>query len=114
MSAAEAGAERPILIVEDDRAAAELVRLHLAHEGYEVVMAADGAEGLRLARECEPKLIVLDLMLPGMDGLELCRALRAVARLTLLSLAISRSGGIFAPTAKRPFSICSLIAFSSL
>jgi len=63
--------------VEDDRAAAELVRLHLAHEGYGVVMAADGAEGLRLARELKPKLIVLDLMLPRMDGLELCRALRA-------------------------------------
>ena len=77
MPAAEAEAERPVLIVEDDRAAAELVRLHLAHEGYEVVMAADGAEGLRLAREYRPKLIVLDLMLPRMDGLELCRALRA-------------------------------------
>jgi len=77
LPAAETGARGPILIVEDDRAAAELVRLHLSHEGYRVLTAADGVEGLRLARETEPELIVLDLMLPGMDGLELCRTLRA-------------------------------------
>ena len=53
------------------------MRLHLAHEGYAVALAADGAEGLRLARELKPSLIVLDLMLPEMDGLELCRTLRA-------------------------------------
>ena len=84
MPAAEAGARSPILIVEDDRAAAELVRLHLAHEGYGVVTAADGAEGLRLARELKPKLIVLDLMLPKLDGLELCRALRADSNVPII------------------------------
>lgn len=77
MGTSEAEIERPVLIVEDDRAALELVRLHLAHEGYSVAVAANGAEGLLLARELNPKLIVLDLMLPGMDGLELCRTLRA-------------------------------------
>ena len=81
-----AHADGPILIVEDDRAAAELVRLHLAHEGYGVIMAADGAEGLRLARDLEPKLIILDLMLPRMDGLELCRTLRADSDIPIIML----------------------------
>ncbi len=81
-----AHADGPILIVEDDRAAAELVRLHLAHEGYGVIMAADGAEGLRLARELKPKLIILDLMLPRMDGLELCRTLRADSDIPIIML----------------------------
>ena len=81
-----AHADGPILIVEDDRVAAELVRLHLAHEGYGVVMAADGAEGLRLARELKPRLIILDLMLPRMDGLELCRTLRADSDIPIIML----------------------------
>jgi len=81
-----AHADGPILIVEDDRVAAELVRLHLAHEGYGVIMAADGAEGLRLARELKPKLIILDLMLPRMDGLELCRTLRADSDIPIIML----------------------------
>jgi DNA-binding response OmpR family regulator len=68
-----------ILVVEDDPHTAEIVRLYLNRDGYDVMVAADGAQGLRLARERRPSLIVLDLMLPGMDGFEVCRNLRAEA-----------------------------------
>jgi len=81
---AQAAASGPILVVEDDRATAELVRLYLVRDGYSVVVAADGAEGLRLARERKPNLIVLDLMLPKMDGLELCRTLRADSNVPII------------------------------
>src|SRR4030043_2198101 len=65
-----------ILVVDDDTKTAELVKLFLNRDGYRVLTAYDGAEALRLARESHPDLIVLDLMLPGMDGLEVCRTLR--------------------------------------
>ena len=84
MPEAEAAANGPILIVEDDRATAELVRLYLIRDGYSVIVAADGAEGLRLARERKPNLIVLDLMLPKMDGRELCRTLRADSNVPII------------------------------
>ena len=84
MPEAQAAANGPILIVEDDRATAELVRLYLIRDGYSVVVAADGTEGLRLARERKPSLIVLDLMLPKMDGLELCRTLRADSNVPII------------------------------
>lgn len=66
-----------ILIVEDDPHTVELVRLYLNHDGHQVITAATGTDGLRLAQERQPDLILLDLMLPGIDGIELCRALRA-------------------------------------
>ena len=84
MQEAQAGTNGPILIVEDDRATAELVRLYLIREGYRAIVAADGAEGLRLALEHDPALIVLDLMLPRMDGLELCRTLRADSNVPII------------------------------
>ena len=84
MQEPQAGANGPILIVEDDRATAELVRLYLIREGYRAIVAADGAEGLRLALEHDPALIVLDLMLPRMDGLELCRTLRADSNVPII------------------------------
>jgi two-component system alkaline phosphatase synthesis response regulator PhoP len=65
-----------ILIVEDEPDILEVMAHNLGREGYEVLMARDGAEGLRLAREQSPDLLVLDLMLPGMDGLEVCRILK--------------------------------------
>ena len=67
---------KSILIVEDDPHAAEISRLYLARDGHDVTVSHDGSEGLKLAREMSPDLIVLDLMLPGMDGLEICRRLR--------------------------------------
>ena len=65
-----------VLIIEDDPDAARLVELYLSRDGHKVLSASDGREGLRLARETKPDLVLLDLMLPGMDGLEICRTLR--------------------------------------
>ena len=64
---------RSILVVEDEEPIAEAVRVRLESEGYEVRVAGDGPQALRLAGEERPDLVVLDLMLPGMDGLEVCR-----------------------------------------
>ncbi|NTV52070.1 MAG: response regulator transcription factor [Candidatus Firestonebacteria bacterium] len=66
-----------ILIVEDDRDIAELIQYNLAKEGYTVVSANNGEKGFQLAKSSLPDLIVLDLMLPGMDGLEVCKLLKA-------------------------------------
>ncbi|MBL6081821.1 response regulator transcription factor [Belnapia sp. T18] len=66
-----------VLIVDDDPAIREVVRFALSRAGFEVLQAADGAAGLAAAHEALPDLIVLDVMLPEMDGTEMCRALRA-------------------------------------
>ncbi|MBI3991661.1 MAG: response regulator transcription factor [Candidatus Lambdaproteobacteria bacterium] len=65
-----------VLIIEDDREIAELVQMHLHDQGFDVVHAADGKEGLKRALAGEFALVILDLMLPGVDGLEICRRLR--------------------------------------
>jgi two-component system alkaline phosphatase synthesis response regulator PhoP len=65
-----------VLVVEDERNIRELVCLHLGLEHLECVPAGDGAEGLRLARERQFDLVILDLMLPGLDGVTACRAIR--------------------------------------
>jgi two-component system phosphate regulon response regulator PhoB len=66
-----------ILVVDDEADIRALVVHHLAREGFHCRTASDGAEGLREVRQRRPDLVVLDLMLPGMDGLEVCRRLRA-------------------------------------
>jgi two-component system phosphate regulon response regulator PhoB len=70
-------AKKQILIIEDDAAIAEVLAYNLVREGYEVSASADGGEGLRLARKLVPDLVVLDLMLPGVNGIDVCRDLRA-------------------------------------
>jgi two-component system, OmpR family, alkaline phosphatase synthesis response regulator PhoP len=75
-----------VLIVEDDPHAVQLVRLYLSHDGHNVLAAADGIEGLRLAREANPDLVVLDLMLPGLDGLEVCRKVREESAVPIIIL----------------------------
>jgi two-component system response regulator MprA len=65
-----------ILVVEDEEQIASFLRRGLTYEGYEVETAADGSAALAKARDSRPDLVVLDLMLPGMDGLEVCRRLR--------------------------------------
>ncbi|MFO7772745.1 MAG: response regulator transcription factor [Dehalococcoidia bacterium] len=69
-------ARRAVLVVDDDTKTVELVKLYLSRDGYLVLTAYDGVEALRIARESNPALIVLDLMLPDIDGLEVCRTLR--------------------------------------
>jgi two-component system phosphate regulon response regulator PhoB len=65
-----------VLIIEDEPDIRDLLAFHLEREGYTVTKAGNGAEGLRLARAAPPDLILLDLMLPEMDGFEVCRRLR--------------------------------------
>ena len=84
-------AGKKILVVDDDSKTVELVRLYLNRDGYRVITANDGVTALRLAREEHPDLIVLDLMLPGIDGFEICRTLR------------DESGGLLQPLHRFPF-----------
>jgi DNA-binding response OmpR family regulator len=67
---------RQILLVEDDHKTVELIRLYLERDGYQVSIAYNGREGLEFARQKRPDLIVLDLMLPRVSGLDICRILR--------------------------------------
>ena len=67
---------RNVLVVEDEEAIAEAVRARLASEGYQVRVALDGPQALRAVDAERPDLVVLDLMLPGMDGLEVCREIQ--------------------------------------
>ena len=75
-----------VLIVEDDPNVAEVVGRYLAREGYEVDTEADGLRGLEHALADPPDLVVLDLMLPSLSGLEVCRRLRAVAPVPVIML----------------------------
>jgi two-component system response regulator MprA len=75
-----------ILIIEDDDAILKFLRRGLAYEGYQVDTAMDGEFGLALARDNPPDLIVLDWMLPGLDGLEVCRRLRSGGPVPILML----------------------------
>jgi two-component system response regulator MprA len=75
-----------VLVIEDDDAISDLLRRGLTYEGYKVSVAPDGMTGLRMARDTPPDLVVLDLMLPGLDGLEVCRRLRAADDVPILVL----------------------------
>jgi two-component system response regulator MprA len=75
-----------ILVVEDDRRIRDMLRRGLLFEGYTVQIAEDGESALRQARESEPDAVILDLMLPGMDGLEVCRRLRSASNVPILML----------------------------
>jgi two-component system, OmpR family, response regulator MprA len=75
-----------ILIIEDDEAILKVLRRVLSYEGYQVDTALDGQSGLNMVREIVPDVIILDWMLPGMDGLEVCRRLRAASNMPILML----------------------------
>jgi len=79
-------AGKRVLVVDDDVKTVELVKLYLNRDGYQVLTAYDGIEALRLARESSPDLIVLDLMLPDIDGLEVCRILRHESDVPIIML----------------------------
>ncbi len=79
-------AGKRVLVVDDDTKTVELVKLYLDRDGYRVFTAYDGTEALRLARESHPDLIVLDLMLPGVDGLRVCRILREESDVPIIML----------------------------
>src|SRR3989304_3635818 len=86
-------AKQTILIVEDEDDIAELVSLHLKRDGYHVLRAATGEDGLKLARAKLPALIVLDLMLPGMDGLDVCKHIRGDAATQQMAVLILTAKG---------------------
>lgn len=75
-----------ILVIEDDEAILAFLRRGLGYEGYEVDTAENGQKGLALAGGNRPDLVVLDWMLPGMDGLEVCKRLRSMGKLPILML----------------------------
>lgn len=77
---------RRVLVVDDEASVREVLAQYLQLEGYQVLVAADGPEALRLAETRPPDLVVLDLMLPGVDGLEVCRRLRASSAVPILML----------------------------
>jgi two-component system, OmpR family, phosphate regulon response regulator PhoB len=79
-------AKETILIVEDEPSLTEVLSYNLQREGYEVVVAREGREGLRKAQTLLPSLLILDLMLPGVDGLDICRELRASPQTTTIPI----------------------------
>jgi DNA-binding response OmpR family regulator len=108
-----------ILLVEDEVKLAKFIELELSSEGYQVSVAHDGMTGLTLARESSPELLVLDWMLPGLSGLEICRRLRStgnkvpVILLTARDEVSDRVAGLDAGAddyVVKPFSIEELLA----
>lgn len=108
-----------VLIIEDDRTLREALRYNLVADGYDVVAVEDGGEGLVIARKDTPDVIVLDLMLPGLSGIEVCKALRRdgsivpIIMLTARDAEIDRVGGLESGAddyVTKPFSMPELIA----
>jgi len=110
---------RNILVIEDDPDIARLVQLHLGDAGYTVSQCSNGSEGLKSIRRKTPDLLILDLMLPGLGGLELCRQLRAgpvylpILMLTAKSTELDRVLGLEMGAddyVTKPFSMPELVA----
>ncbi|KWR89951.1 response regulator transcription factor [Cupriavidus sp. IDO] len=108
-----------ILLVEDDVGIANVLVMHLRDERFEVVHSADGAEGLRLLEQGGWDALVLDLMLPGVDGLEICRRARAMTRYTPIIITSARSSEVHRILGlelgaddylAKPFSVLELVA----
>ena len=85
--------KQKIMIVDDDASIAELISLYLRKECFDTLSVEDGEEALRMFGDYEPNLILLDLMLPGMDGYEVCRELRKTSKVPIIML--SAKGEIF-------------------
>jgi len=77
---------KKVLVVEDDGNIAELLRLYLEKDGFDVYLASDGGAGVRLAKEAEPDLMLLDIMLPVKDGWQVCREVRQFAKMPIIML----------------------------
>jgi CheY-like chemotaxis protein len=82
-----------VLLIEDDEAASEMYRLRLAADGYSVVIAADGEEGLAVAEREQPDLIYLDLRLPKIDGFQVLERLRAMPETSAIPVVIITNYG---------------------
>ncbi|KQP22724.1 response regulator transcription factor [Pseudorhodoferax sp. Leaf267] len=108
-----------VLVVEDDIHIAELLRMHLHDEGYAVTHAADGHAGLRALEHGSWDALILDLMLPGVDGLEICRRARAMVRYTPIIIISARASEVHRILGlelgaddylAKPFSVLELVA----
>lgn len=75
-----------ILVVDDDRNICEIIRLYLEKEGFEVIIANDGQEALELFKSTTPSVVVLDVMMPKMDGFQVCREIRRVSSIPVIML----------------------------
>lgn len=110
--------QKKILIIEDERQLARLIELELRHESYDVKVEYDGEKGLSSAKLYEPDLILLDIMLPGMDGMEVCRRIRefssvAVIMLTAKAETIDKVTGLDSGAndyMTKPFEVSELLA----
>lgn len=81
---------KTVLIVEDERAIVEILKFNLKREGYETLEALDGQTGLQLAQTEDPDLILLDVMLPKMNGFDICKTLRGENRTTPIIMLTAR------------------------
>ncbi len=88
--------KRKVLAIDDDIALTELLALLLGTHGFEVRAATSGEEGLRLVREWQPDVVLLDLMMPGMDGWEVCTRIRAFSQVPIIVLSALDSPGFVA------------------
>ena len=98
------GMSARVLVVDDDPALAEMLGIVLRGEGFDPVFCADGGEALQAFRDSRPDIILLDLMLPGMDGIDVCRAIRQESGvpIVMLSKAPSASEKLAACTSPMP------------
>ena len=83
----ETGVSKPkVLVIDDEENVCELITLYFEKAGYDVVCAGDGSEGLEMIRSQKPDIVILDLMLPGMDGLDVCKEVRKFSNIPLIML----------------------------
>lgn len=82
-----------ILVIDDNEALALMLQIQLEHRGYEVVTALSGIEGLQAAYEAQPALIILDIMMPDIDGWEVCRRLRGFSNVPIIMLTVRAANG---------------------
>ena len=90
------GAMKRVLLIEDDRDIVELVRYNLEREGFQVAAATDGASGLAQVRKTPPDILLLDLMLPKLSGLDICKEIRRDTSLNRLPILMLTARGISA------------------
>jgi two-component system response regulator ResD len=77
---------RKVLVVDDEESVRDLINMYFSKEGFQVLLAKEGREALRLNGEHHPDLVILDLMLPGLDGREVCRQIRSTSRVPIIML----------------------------
>src|SRR5690554_2790949 len=83
--------QKEILVVDDQKEICDLIQDYLEIEGYKVITAYDGEEAIELYRRHQPELIILDVMLPKLDGMEVCRRIRSQSIVPILMLSAKKS-----------------------